>query len=116
MWGRPNGGKDQMAELKITGMIPVDPDDAPARKPKKAATATTRKAREPRNSTGTPSSSGGSRSNDEEIVDPSEPEFDAKAVEDEVKKRYGLETPLKVTEVKRSRSGVKAHRTGATRR
>lgn len=96
-----------MAELKITPVVPVDDDDEPVRK--KRAPAAPRKPRDP-------SARTAPRVEGEEVVDPSEPEFDPKAVSDEVKKRYGIDGPLKVSEVKRSRSGVKSHKTGATRR
>jgi len=98
-----------MAELKITPIVPVDEDDEPAAR-KKRAPAAPRKPRDPSARASGPSING------EEVVDPSEPEFDPKAVADEVKKRYGIDAPLKVSEVKRSRSGVKSHKTGATRR
>lgn len=100
-----------MAELKITPIVPVDDDDAPARRRKAPAAA--KKAREPRERTAS------SRSVDNEpVIDPSEPEFDPKAVADEVKRRYGIEggASLKVTEVKRSRSGVNSHKTGNSKR
>lgn len=97
-----------MAELKITPIVPMDDDDGPATR-KKRVPAAPRKPREPGARTS-------SRVDSEPVIDPTEPDFDPKAVEDEVKKRYGIDAKLKVVEVKRSRSGVNSHKTGATRR
>lgn len=96
-----------MAELKITPIVPQDDDDAPAAR-KKRAPAGPRKPRDP----AAPRSATIEAT---EVPDPEKPEFDANAVSDEVKRRYGLDQ-VKVSEVKRSRSGVKSHKTGATRR
>ena len=98
-----------MAELKITPIVPMDDDDGPATR-KKRVPAAPRKPREPGARTAS------SRTDSEPVIDPTEPDFDPKAVEDEVKKRYGIDAKLKVVEVKRSRSGVNSHKTGATRR
>lgn len=95
-----------MAELKITPIVPQDDDDAPAARKKRAA-ASPRKPRDPAARSATIEAT--------EMPDPEKPEFDADAVSDEVKRRYGLDK-VKVSEVKRSRSGVKSHKTGATRR
>jgi hypothetical protein len=95
-----------MAELKITPIVPHDEDDEPAARKKRAAAP--RKPRDPA-AARTASIEG------TELADPEKPEFDERAVSDEVKRRYGLDQ-VKVTEVKRSRSGVKSHKTGATRR
>lgn len=99
-----------MAELKITPIVPVDEDDVPARK--KRAPAAPRKPREP----GERATASSRAADNEPVIDPSEPEFDPQAVEDEVKRRYGIDAKLKVVEVKRSRSGVKSMKTGASRR
>src|SRR5947208_2431974 len=97
-----------MAELKIVPIVPEEDED---NEPRKRARATgTRKPRAQGSSQAGPRISA-----EEPAEDPALPEFDPQAVEDEVKRRYGIDK-VKVTEVTRSRSGANCHKTGATRK
>jgi hypothetical protein len=98
-----------MGELKITPIVP-DEDESSSREPRRRrTTAPVVRPKRPSDPRVVNEDANG------DVKSPEEPDFDPQAVEDEVKRRYGLDK-VKVTEVPRSRSGAKFHRTGISRK
>jgi hypothetical protein len=98
-----------MPELKITPIVPEDDEPQRGRRPSKGSS----RSRSANDDEGSSSPRIMASQASEPVGE--EEEFDAKAVEEEVKRRYGMDA-VKVSQVKRSRSGANVHKTGSTRK
>jgi len=98
-----------MAELKITPIVPDDDDEKP--RPRRGSHPGQNKKSDDSGRKPTIKATNGEHLDEAE----EEEEFDPKAVEEEVKKRYGIDR-VKVTKLSRSRSGAGSHKTGSTRK